>query len=1346
MSSAFDDLRSLPADKVAAVVDAFVLHVTQDGAWDVARSALAEFDGLPARRASLPARVGLAALRASLAGAGGDPMRAAPLWAEVGRVAGTHPAPEMRTIYRIRARLMRIAGGSAQSLKLRSCLHAIDALLSPRETEPVRRGHGDYVAELALTDVDGRRTLLSASGDGTVRSWDVQVAANSSVPLACPAGGTRTLSVAKLDGSLIAVVGADDGAVHVWDLGSSKPVREPLPVHDGPVRAVATVVVEGRLIAVSSGRDGIIRAYDVLTGAPAGPAREGPPESAGPVSIATLDGRLVVVAGRQDGIRGTLHAWDLRSGAALFTPPTPQPFGIVWAISTLCEGDRALAAFTTMGATVSVWDLRTGQQVGRKASHPGLGLSAVALTRWNGRLVALTGGGTENGQVRMTDVATGMPIGRPTHGEHQMIHGLVTYEEPDGLHVLSGGSDHAIRGWTFRPGTLAPAQALLGALFAAITARLDAAETGGVRRRPSPCGLNRLVTVAGAVGGPPGLAYARVLAARASWLAGDLGEQERFDDGVFNDAVAADGPLPALVAAGWRAPAHVGDHLCFEHLRMRPDTHPTPDAAAAQALRARNRLHDPDADRLTALLVRRETGARAGSPERLQPIIEALPDGPPPIECTAGHNAVEPLRVELAYAGLAAGDLDLADAVLRVPGAPVGHKSRLHRAQQRIDRVARRPADPAAVLTPHERWRQQELAGTAPGVRRDALLRLLDAEADAPTTSARLRSVAMRVSPDHSFDDVSLAFDLVEAASLTDASIPGLPEAVEQFSAWQWWRAHPSRLEEAVRLALHQAVLADTGEPFRVGWVRRLVPPRRLAELLLEAAEGLQNRLPAWSLPLAVNALDMFERTGDHCGAFRSGVLVSLLTTSTGGTVDTLLLRRLYQAFTAVAPDLPDWEEIVTAAADGDDGALPRHRLWGGWLLRLVAVLQLADPPEPAADTPFEVARAFRDAADRPMRIRGHHADIVQPQRRPWWFAPALMAVGTVSVAALVGLFWPVTAWALVVLGGGAAGALGLFRAGSRGPVAGLRIDALGPESLAPHAEPMPFDAVPRRAGLRITTTTRARWRRPLRHTENVIVDEPGIPPVWPGDQAPDSVATLHKWPDTIPLRVDESVDGLPWEITLTVRLGIRPRVWRESPVPGTRSSTPRSWSGLLYAPAPWADHLPSWFGPLPLTLPADTDPESIGATPLLVIVATATGVDERPRLLVRPQTAPGPTAPAMAIDPRHLQPNRRALIIVAGEPTPSRRWDARRRRDAFALRMCAADIMAAGAQAVWFLPSMPPAYGETAAREFAHCLAAGADPREAGFAAQAALDARLRTVTGWADLPGELTAFSRPA
>ena len=92
MRPTLGDLRSLSVDRAAAAVDGFVLRVTRDGSWDMGEQVLVDIgEQATVLPAGHPALVGVAALRASLASAVGDSPLAVRLWAEVGRLANTHP-------------------------------------------------------------------------------------------------------------------------------------------------------------------------------------------------------------------------------------------------------------------------------------------------------------------------------------------------------------------------------------------------------------------------------------------------------------------------------------------------------------------------------------------------------------------------------------------------------------------------------------------------------------------------------------------------------------------------------------------------------------------------------------------------------------------------------------------------------------------------------------------------------------------------------------------------------------------------------------------------------------------------------------------------------------------------------------------------------------------------------------------------------------------------------------------------------------------------------------------------------------------------------------------------------
>jgi WD40 repeat protein len=166
----------------------------------------------------------------------------------------------------------------------------------------VLEGHKSGVEAVALAP-DGA-WLASASGDGTVRIWDVRTGLERRA-LRGHGGAVAALAVAP-DGSWLAS-GGSDGTVRIWDVRTGLE-RRALRGHGGAVGALA-VAPDGSWLA-SGGRDRTVRIWDMSAGQER-TALKGHQNGVDAVAIAP-DGSWLA-SGSSDG---TLRVWDPFIGRA----------------------------------------------------------------------------------------------------------------------------------------------------------------------------------------------------------------------------------------------------------------------------------------------------------------------------------------------------------------------------------------------------------------------------------------------------------------------------------------------------------------------------------------------------------------------------------------------------------------------------------------------------------------------------------------------------------------------------------------------------------------------------------------------------------------------------------------------------------------------------------------------------------------------------------------------------------------------------------------------------------------------------------------------------------------------
>ena len=300
-------------------------------------------------------------------------------------------------------------------------------------------GHASSVHAVAAAVLDGRPVVISGSSDGSVRVWDLVTGASVGNPLTGHSGWVNAVATAELDGRPVVISGSADHSVRVWDLATGAPLGGPLTGHSGWVNAVATVEVDGRPVVISGSSDGSVRVWDLATGAPAGDPLTGHASWVITVTATELDGRPVVISGSADR---SVRVWDLATGAPVGRQLTGHA-DWVRAVATAELDGRPVVISGSDDGSVRVWDLAASAPLDDQfTGHTG-SVNAVATAELDGRPVVISGGGDA---VRVWDLATSAPLDKFT-GHTGSVNAVVAAELDGRPVVISGSDDGSVRVW-----------------------------------------------------------------------------------------------------------------------------------------------------------------------------------------------------------------------------------------------------------------------------------------------------------------------------------------------------------------------------------------------------------------------------------------------------------------------------------------------------------------------------------------------------------------------------------------------------------------------------------------------------------------------------------------------------------------------------------------------------------------------------------------------------------------------------------------------------------------------------------------------------------------------------------
>ncbi|MDD5058981.1 MAG: caspase family protein [Sideroxydans sp.] len=292
----------------------------------------------------------------------------------------------------------------------------------------VQLGHRGDVASVALSP-DGR-TLVSGSGDSTLKLWDVA----SGREIRTLYGHERGVqSVAFSPDGRTVVSGSIDETLKLWDVATGHELRT-LKGHEGNVNSVA-FSPDGRTILSTGDTDNTLRLWDVASGRA---LRTINASKYGVVNVAVFspDGKTLV----SDSGNGTITLRNVANGQVI--RKIQGPLSGVASLAFAPDGRTLVSG--QHDSSLKLWDVASGHEVRTLYGHSDM-VTSVAFSPDGRTLVS----GSKDQTIKLWDVANGQEL-RSLSGHTEWVNSVSFL--PDGRTVVSGSWDNTIKLWDVASG------------------------------------------------------------------------------------------------------------------------------------------------------------------------------------------------------------------------------------------------------------------------------------------------------------------------------------------------------------------------------------------------------------------------------------------------------------------------------------------------------------------------------------------------------------------------------------------------------------------------------------------------------------------------------------------------------------------------------------------------------------------------------------------------------------------------------------------------------------------------------------------------------------------------------
>lgn len=287
--------------------------------------------------------------------------------------------------------------------------------LQKKRLTPIRflQGHVDSIQNLALSP-DGK-TIASASDDGTVKFWELEVGTNPTLEIKDQGGWVRAVTflsdrqiitagqdknikiidiasgkvvktlrghtnlvnnLAIAPASDLLVSGSYDNTVNVWQLSTSKLLRS-LKGHTDKIWGIA-ISPDGKQI-VSASRDKTLKIWDTKTGEP---VKTLSGHLAGVTCVLiTPDGKHIISGSSDKSIR----VWDIATGNQLFMLTGHKE--VIGAIAITSDGNYLISGGKDNPDSIHLWNLKTKSLIWDLIGHTDL-VTSLVITPDNQKLIS----------------------------------------------------------------------------------------------------------------------------------------------------------------------------------------------------------------------------------------------------------------------------------------------------------------------------------------------------------------------------------------------------------------------------------------------------------------------------------------------------------------------------------------------------------------------------------------------------------------------------------------------------------------------------------------------------------------------------------------------------------------------------------------------------------------------------------------------------------------------------------------------------------------------------------------------------------------------------------------------